>query len=305
MDKCPKCGNKLSSVDVLCPRCGSLVEVVQIKKTSGVQSASGAIEPVKKVQQQNLVVYNDDLPPDDIFDDAEPEPEATVVPEPAVIPEPVIVPEPTIPIPEAIPLNYNEPKISEMLPGESEVGSEEDYLAWLKNMNLPALDDINESGGGEAYGDAKPLDDIVAPIATQPEETAASVSPAEVPRRWLEIEELTESSVFEPQQEAQAEPISSPPPVTPAVVIPPEERRYHADGGKTRRPAPRRGAGRVILMVFIWLVITGALFCGFYFFDQYVTGHYGSYQSMFYDLSGGQIDLGAPTDTPPALPSSQ
>ncbi len=30
MDKCPKCGNKLSPVDVLCPRCGALVEVIRV-----------------------------------------------------------------------------------------------------------------------------------------------------------------------------------------------------------------------------------------------------------------------------------
>jgi uncharacterized Zn finger protein (UPF0148 family) len=30
MNKCPKCGNKLSPVDVLCPRCGALVEVIHV-----------------------------------------------------------------------------------------------------------------------------------------------------------------------------------------------------------------------------------------------------------------------------------
>ena len=33
MERCPKCGNKLSNVDVLCPRCGALVEVIQVKNS--------------------------------------------------------------------------------------------------------------------------------------------------------------------------------------------------------------------------------------------------------------------------------
>jgi len=45
------------------------------------------------------------------------------------------------------------------------------------------------------------------------------------------------------------------------------------------------------LMVFVWLVITCAVFCGFYFFDQYVIGHYGSYQAMLYEISDGQSSL--------------
>ena len=33
MDRCPNCGNKLSNIDVLCPKCGAVVEVVPTRNT--------------------------------------------------------------------------------------------------------------------------------------------------------------------------------------------------------------------------------------------------------------------------------
>jgi hypothetical protein len=136
MDKCPKCGNKLSSIDVLCPRCGSLVEVVQIKKGAGVQSASGAYaSPVKKVPPQNLIVYNDDLPSDDIFSSTDSEPTAVDQTEP-VVPTHESTETPAYNLPESQQKMHSE---------DTEVGTEEDYLALLRKMNLSALNDIVET----------------------------------------------------------------------------------------------------------------------------------------------------------------
>lgn len=61
MGKCPSCGNKLSNLDVLCPRCGALVEVVQNK--NNIQTDSGNIS-------SNIKPPNYDLPPDKIIPDS-------------------------------------------------------------------------------------------------------------------------------------------------------------------------------------------------------------------------------------------
>ena len=73
MDKCPNCGNSLSSIDVLCPRCGAFVEVVQVNNNSASNHSTpdnqntGSNNSEKKEYPKefpNLIVYNDDLPPE-------------------------------------------------------------------------------------------------------------------------------------------------------------------------------------------------------------------------------------------------
>ena len=69
MNKCPNCGNKLNDIDVLCPKCGAVVEVVQIKShnfspTASVSPDTHKDESEKIYFPEDLIVYNDDLPPD-------------------------------------------------------------------------------------------------------------------------------------------------------------------------------------------------------------------------------------------------
>lgn len=79
MDKCPNCGNKINRMDVLCPRCGAVVEDVQVKNSVKVKQSSNSdialpIIP-KKNFQQNFVVYNEDFPSeeDEMFGGAAPD----------------------------------------------------------------------------------------------------------------------------------------------------------------------------------------------------------------------------------------
>ncbi len=310
MDKCPKCGNKLSSIDVLCPRCGSLVEVVQIKRAQSIQSTSGTYDsPTKKPPQQNLVVYNDDLPSEDILQETGLEPEAKLAPVPDYNP---LVQEPAPPTFD-IPSLDLEP---ELHAEEDEVGTEADYLALLKNMNLPELEDINEADevDDDLASAIRELTGSTDEPVIQPSFNEIAVPVSDAPHRWLEIEELAEAAATE------AFPIRTQPdpPLAVAASLPeqrtlpplpeqhplPEQRRYHSDNAKRRKLASSRGAGRVVMMVFIWIFITCAVFCGFYFFDQYVVSHYGSYQTMLDDISGGQINFGSPRDTIPVSPES-
>ena len=82
MERCPKCGNKLSNIDVLCPRCGALVEVIQVR-SSFIPPTVSVTPP--KAERPNLIVYNEDLPgegpfcetpEEDTFEEAPPEADA-------------------------------------------------------------------------------------------------------------------------------------------------------------------------------------------------------------------------------------
>ena len=320
MDKCPKCGNKLSSIDVLCPKCGALVEVVQIKKGAlGQNAASGLGIPIKKLPQQNLIVYNDEWPTDDtdMLSSQDDKPADT---------------------PDSMP--FSEPdEVSELLKRleepaanikayspEDELGSEENYLAMFRNMKLPALEDINASitGRTEYIEHVEPIVHTVQPTqarhseyAVQPkqfepqpvEPAPVTVEPAQ--HRWLEIEELSDGArtnaapsvavVDSVPEAAVPEDVS-----VPMVALSEETPHYRSRSERRQAaaappPQQKRGAGRAILMVFVWLLITGALFCGFFFLDQYVTEHYGTYPAMLYDWSGGNIDL-APSVEPSPTP---
>ncbi len=300
MDKCPKCGNKLSSIDVLCPKCGALVEVVQIKKGTAGQNASSDMSiPVKKQPQQNLIVYNDDWPVDDTDMlsslDAAPE----VKPDDIPAPYPDDVSEllkhlDTPAIPET------KPSMETPFSPESELESEENYLAMFRNMKLPELEDINTENTAEpSYSEQLTAADPPEP-SIQPEPRHAESIPVTAgheKHRWLEIEELSDNPPVDAPISTSAEPTDTeteaPEAPVPASDEPGESRfRYRSE----RRQAttvlhPRRNVGRVVMMIFVWLLVTGALFCGFFFLDQYVTEHYGSYPAMLYEWSNGAIDL--------------
>ncbi|NLT96691.1 MAG: zinc-ribbon domain-containing protein, partial [Christensenellaceae bacterium] len=65
MERCPKCGNKLSNVDVLCPRCGALVEVIQVKNSFVPPPPKPPESTPPACERPNLVIYNEDFPGDE------------------------------------------------------------------------------------------------------------------------------------------------------------------------------------------------------------------------------------------------
>ncbi len=67
-DFCPKCGTKLSSIDVLCPKCGTVVEVVQAKSSTQTVKSKSADNNVtfKNIEKKReFILYNEDLPFDE------------------------------------------------------------------------------------------------------------------------------------------------------------------------------------------------------------------------------------------------
>ena len=65
MDRCPNCGNKINSMDVLCPKCGSVIEEVRMVFQKPAQPAQAPPQAPRKPEfPPHLVVYNEDLPED-------------------------------------------------------------------------------------------------------------------------------------------------------------------------------------------------------------------------------------------------
>ena len=67
MERCSKCGNKLSNVDVLCPRCGALVEVIQVKNSSFQSPVTSESTP--PVCSGPIWSFNEDFPGDTVSDE--------------------------------------------------------------------------------------------------------------------------------------------------------------------------------------------------------------------------------------------
>ena len=70
MERCPKCGNRVSHIDVLCPRCGALVEVIQVNKNFLPSTNSEHVLP-RGNERPNLIVYNEDFPTEGLFSSTE------------------------------------------------------------------------------------------------------------------------------------------------------------------------------------------------------------------------------------------
>ena len=326
MDKCPKCGNKLSSIDVLCPKCGALVEVVQIKKGTALQGTSINLgTPAKKTPQQNLIVYNEDWPTDDAdtFSSLDERQTNALSPDPPATDE----------VSELLSQLEAPSSDANTYPREAGFGSEENYLAMFRNMKLPELADINTDipkttrhAKHAEYNDAEYPNtpeyaeqpsisayrehaEYVAPPKQSEDQSAqpiSTVADSEL-HRWLELEEFSDNTA-----------VNAPTDIPVAAFIPdtalstgtalPEETpryRYRSERSKpTPQPQSPRGARRVISMIFVWLLVTGALFIGFFFLDQYVTEHYGTYQAMLYEWTNGNIDLVPSAESSPTPPEA-
>ena len=85
MNKCPKCNNSLSSSDVLCPKCGALVEEINTSVHVNVPSVEKPAEESSQSSSypdhyENIILYNETFP----IIDSEPPAEVT---EEAEVPE--------------------------------------------------------------------------------------------------------------------------------------------------------------------------------------------------------------------------
>jgi hypothetical protein len=296
MERCPNCGNKLSNIDVLCPRCGTVVEVIQIKSSiatdSGAAAGDGNIK--KKDSPQSFIAYNKSVSSGTNDRETRSETPASS-PAPAADSVESSGVDPTSG--QAVLRRYKglseSDEASDIRADKTGVTGNEDesdysprYLENLMNMKLPEIDDLQNFDPDEFMREYRR-----SKRASEPAEEEAP-QPA---KRWLEIEEPDASAEAEPAEsllETSEEPV--PEPV--------EERRYRGMAEqlvekqeerpvKPPRVLKRKKSG-VMVSVLLWVLVTAALFFCFIFFDKYVQKAYGNYDNLIYSITNGQIDLG-------------
>jgi len=67
MNRCPNCNNTLSSSDVLCPKCGAMVEEINTKlsvnkKFADIPSTGNSESTTIPDHYENIIMYNESFP---------------------------------------------------------------------------------------------------------------------------------------------------------------------------------------------------------------------------------------------------
>lgn len=292
MERCPNCGNKLSNVDVLCPRCGTVVEVIQIKNNIASDATKSIAAADKKVEKkdfpQNFIVYNEDFPAEDESRDTHVA-EAPALGETASFETPAGDVDPIAG--QSILERYKQQQLeSEPAAGENasaEAGGEDDndyssrYLENIMNINLPEIDDLQNFNPDEFMMEYRRSKSVSGEYISAPE------------KHWLEIEEAAPSDLGQ-ESAVSAEPIIG--------------RRYRGTSLRAKEPKEERQEGKAarpekpkkmkpkkssaMLSVLLWVLVTGALFFSFIFFDKYVQRAYGTYDNLIYSITNGKVELG-------------
>lgn len=322
MERCPHCGNKLSSIDVLCPKCGTVVEVIQAKSNFPSPSETvmdGNVKDPETAQKKDIPkyfnVYYEGLPDEDSEDDESRTAPGGVSSEEPASPVQTDVDERPNGVRGAVkpdPEKDNEEKgiynkiVTAKLREDDNNDYSPRYLENLKSLNLPEIDDISNFDPEEymreykyrkILGNQAALDDSQSPSKKQ----------------WLEIEE-TESNlaseltkVREDVQKQAEQPVIA-------------QRRYRGTGesrterkrdytekrrdniseenreifGEDNVPIPAKNKKRkpkVASMILFWVVISVAIVFSCIFLDNYIKYSYGTYDTFIYSITNGQVDL--------------
>ena len=329
MNKCPNCGNKLSDIDVLCPKCGTFVEVVQVgngsilsagkDESANLNTASDILQ--NKEPRPELVLYNEDMPSEiDIAADAEPKtPEShsdntgdapkedakNIVPLVVDKGNAIVAETPQDGLPpiivedisnferqqSAIPNDTDGPSLSPMMP-ESGDGSEysESYLDTIKNMRLPEVEDLRNFDPEAFLSEYMQSKNKGEKLQdAPPAQDMQSLYPLDKEKRWLELEE-TDALADTPQETEQ----------TPPAQEPTEQTSYRRQGNTLsendylsgRTTITSRKPRKVlyrVLMALFWIVLTAVVFFGFVILDHFVIDTYGNYNHMIDTITDGKI----------------
>lgn len=289
MERCPKCGNKLSPIDVLCPRCGALVEVIQVKKNF-IPASDGESAPAHKFERPNLVVYNEDFPSNGLYSEPE-EPESSQA-EGRPLPDAGAFPEmPVIPGSPDFSGFTSEPESAEASSPPPEHTPDFHLPEWPKAADLV--------GASEPPAEEAPSDSRMARRARE--------------KKWLEIEEvdpsaagnpeaelLAEADALLPRQEADVDSdddimsggddiVSDTGNVRPSAT----ERRYRARQESAVKTFRKVQVSRlpVPAIVILWAMAAAVIFLGFFFLNRYVQNNYDGYPAFIRAITNGKIDL--------------
>lgn len=223
MNYCPNCGNRLSPSDVLCSRCGSLIEKLK---------ASVYTQPLKDMTICPPAAASADIQESD-----------TATPEQVNLPGP-----------------------------ENNADAEKQWLEIEEigaSLQIEEVDML-ETGESASEGDAEqsPL-----PAEEIPHETEISLPAAQqVPEQNSAIEEVAADSSDNRRSARRMQESAAP------VIASPSNRE-----AKKHAPA--------IVVLFVWILTTAAVFTGFYFADSYVTQNHGGWDGFVRDYTKGKVEL--------------
>lgn len=285
MERCPKCGNKLSNIDVLCPRCGAFVEVIQVKSSFITPVSSETQLP--KVERPNLIVYNEDFPGEGLFPEIEEEEvllSSNSEPDDLADHTAFSLPDLSdITLPEfeaeAKPAAANEPTESQAEPqADSRVARRARERQWLE------LEEMNASASTPEAQLLKEADELTSRSA------ARSRANADTGRKTV-LKPLPDSTEYSAAEKSFG-----------SSDVSDEPRRYRsqqkqavaASGsiGLKKLPAPAA--------ILLWAMLAAAIFLGFFFLNRFVQTTYGGYPGFIREITNGKIEL----DTNAALADS-
>jgi len=310
MERCPKCGNKLSNVDVLCPRCGALVEVIQVKNSFVPPPPKPPESTPPACERPNLVIYNEDFPGD--------EPAAE---EPAADEESILD------------IVEKEPDFPDLLPAEEDTSSSQPSVTQPVQPFIPErLYETPQDLEREIQAESRmarrarqrkwpePQDAEQPPprVSEEPESrlsrraTRQSTLSDSEEQLLKEADQLTSRASWRARVTGMPDDAETPAvpeePLSPVsadaeLSAQPAERtipRYRAEYRESlRRSGSSRESKRrmpVPAAILLWVIVAAVLFLGFYYLNQHVMTVYGSYGSFIRALTYGIVNLDASAD---------
>ncbi len=275
MERCPKCGNKLSNIDVLCPRCGAMVEVIQVR-SSFIPPNISATPP--KAERPHLIVYNEDLPGEGPFCETPEEDTFEEVPSVAEADDFDGLPASSLPDMSDIQLSGLEteknspPNIPDDIiepQADTRMARRARERQWLE------LEELNASTTTPEAQLLKEADELTS-------RSARSRSSHDKDHK-AESDILSESSSYSAADTG----------LTASDIKEEPERRYRSQqkqAGATSKnislkklPAPAA--------ILLWAMLAAAIFLGFFFLNRYVQTTYGGYPAFIREITNGKIEL--------------
>lgn len=319
MERCPNCGNKLSGIDVLCPKCGAVVEVIQAKinAASSEPVTDDNIKKPEPAQKKDIPkyfnVYYEGLPDEDSIDsesEAEPEELAEEAPESTDPPVKTNVSgqpggtsfmneEPDIEEEENMPFSKI---VTAKVSAEGENDYSPRYLENLKNLDLPEIDDISNFDPEEYMREYK-YKKILGSQAAHDDSQAAK-------KQWLEIEETENtgsdlaSELTKVREDVKKQAEQAPEPQRRYRGAQDDRAERRRDSRPDRKPetaakeaiqlpekAKKTRRPRAAVMVLLWVLVSVAILFSSIYVDGLIKNTYHTYGEFIFSITNGQVDI--------------
>ncbi len=264
MNKCPKCGNKLSPVDVLCPRCGALVEVIHVAPHPDAVQTEKRDEAVAYHWEPDMPAEHHDMP---ITEQAR---EAA--------------------LPEQDDLQISRQSLSEAFEEDDMPMSRQAHKAAMRahRNKKPALSAVPQESTNPEVSEAKKWLEL------------EEVDPERIPSQNISSVQdnsdydavFKDNSLFDDDNDISGSYVAEE--VYGSVIddSPHRSRMRSADEAENEpRKEKSRKRSPSALIVLMWVVIAAAVFGLFYFLDTYVASTYGGWDDFVRQLTNGKIEL--------------